>query len=89
MSLDDFRWGTTRGLARMKANFDNYNGRYLGNYTIIAMTRFYLAQILIPIIINSGIVLLIYKIFDKIIDLPIIMFFLLMMPFEIFEKNYR
>lgn len=88
LSLDDFRWGTTRGLARMEANFDNYNGRYLGNYTIIAMTRSYLAQILIPIIINSGIVLLIYKIFDKIIDLPIIMFFLLMMPFEIYRQTY-
>lgn len=88
LSLDDFRWGTSRGLARMNANFDNYNGRYLGNYTIITMTRSYLAQIIIPIIINSGIVLFIYKIFDKVIDLPIIMFFLLTMPFEIYRQTY-
>lgn len=86
--LDDFAWGTSTGLARMASNFENYNGRYFGNYTIIAMTRSYLAQIMIPIIINSGIILLIYKIFDKIINLPIIMFFVLMLPFEIYRQTY-
>lgn len=86
--LDDFAWGTSTGLARMKSNFENYNGRYLGNYIIIGMTRFYLAQIIIPTVVNSGIVLLIHKIFNRKIDLPIIMFFMLIMPFEIYRQTY-
>lgn len=88
LSLDDFRWGTTRGLDRMANNFDNYNGRYLGNYTIILMTRSYLAQVLIPTITNTGIIVLIYKILKKEVHLAIIMGLFLTIPIEIYRQTY-
>lgn len=88
LSLDDFRWGTTRGINRLINNFDNYNGRYLGNYTIILMTRSYLAQVLIPTIINTGIVILIFKILQKEVDLSIVMLLILTVPFKIYRQTY-
>src|SRR5699024_5246442 len=88
LSLDDFRWGTARGMDRLINNFDNYNGRYLGNYTIILMTRSYLAQVLIPTIINTGIVILIFKILQKEVDLSIVMLLILTVPFKIYRQTY-
>src|SRR5699024_10229938 len=88
LSLDDFRWGTARGIARLINNFDNYNGRYLGNYTIIIMTRSYLAQVLIPTVVNTGIVVLIYKMLQKEVNLSIILIFLLTIPSEIYRQTY-
>lgn len=88
LSLDDFRWGTARGMDRLINNFDNYNGRYLGNYTIILMTRSYLAQVLIPTVVNTGIVVLIYKILQKEVNLSIILIFLLTIPSEIYSQTY-
>src|SRR5699024_5320305 len=88
LSLDDFRWGTARGMDRLINNFDNYNGRYLGNYTILIMTRSYLAQVLIPTVVNTGIVVLIYKILQKEVNLSIILIFLLTIPSEIYSQTY-
>lgn len=88
LSLDDFRWGTEIGMNRLLNNFDNYNGRYLGNYTIILMTRSYLAQVLIPTIVNTGIVVFIYKILQKEVNLSIVLFLLLTLPAEVYRQTY-
>lgn len=36
---DDWTWGSTMGLDRLRIFFDNYNGRYLGNLLVLALTR--------------------------------------------------
>src|SRR5699024_1443442 len=60
----------------------------LGNYTIIIMTRSYLAQVLIPTVVNTGIVVLIYKILQKEVNLSIVLIFLLTIPSEIYRQTY-
>lgn len=85
---DDFRWGTNSGLERLSKNFDDYNGRYFGNYIIIALTRSRVVQAILPTIINTGIVLLIYKLFDKKINLSIVMLFVLTLPFNVYRQTY-
>ncbi len=85
---DDFRWATSSGIERLSRNFDNYNGRYFGNYIILSLTRSRIIQVLLPTIVNTGIVLLIYKIMDKEINLSIIMFFILTLPFNVYRQTY-
>lgn len=36
---DDWAWGTSIGLERLLDGFDEYNGRYLGNFLVIVLTR--------------------------------------------------
>lgn len=88
MTLDDFRWGSSRGLERLYRNFDNYNGRYLGNYSILLMTRSYLAKVLIQVTINTGIVLLIYNLLEKKVNLSIIMVGFVAIPIDIYSQTY-
>lgn len=88
LSWDDFRWGTTMGIDRLAKNFDNYNGRYLGNYTILLMTRSYLAQTLIPVIVNTGIVVFIYRILKREVNLSVVMALILIMPVRIYRETY-
>lgn len=36
---DDWSWGSNIGIRRLESFFDNYNGRYLGNLLVLALTR--------------------------------------------------
>ncbi|MBQ8503579.1 MAG: hypothetical protein IJ491_04790 [Clostridia bacterium] len=36
---DDWAWGSQMGIDRLKTFFDAYNGRYLGNLLVLAVTR--------------------------------------------------
>lgn len=36
---DDWAWGGQIGIDRLHEHFRNYNGRYLGNLLVIALTR--------------------------------------------------
>ena len=36
---DDWAWGSIMGIQRLDIFFDNYNGRYLGNFLVLAITR--------------------------------------------------
>ena len=36
---DDWAWGSSIGLERLSTFFDNYNGRYLGNFLILLVSR--------------------------------------------------
>lgn len=36
---DDWAWGSQIGIDRLNVFFDNYNGRYFGNFLVLAITR--------------------------------------------------
>ena len=36
---DDWAWGSQIGMDRLHTFFDNYNGRYFGNFLILAISR--------------------------------------------------
>lgn len=38
-SGDDWAWGSIMGNSRLEMFFDNYNGRYFGNFLVLAITR--------------------------------------------------
>ena len=38
-SGDDWAWGSSIGIQRLETFFDMYNGRYLGNFLVLAITR--------------------------------------------------
>ena len=38
-SGDDWAWGSQTGIDRLNTFFDNYNGRYFGNFLILAISR--------------------------------------------------
>lgn len=42
MQGDDWAWGSHIGLERLTSSFQNYNGRYLGNLLILALSRSHL-----------------------------------------------
>lgn len=46
LTHDDWAWGSTIGLDRLKSWFDNYNGRYLGNIVVMILTRYEWLKIL-------------------------------------------
>lgn len=56
---DDWAWGSQIGIDRLSNWFDNYNGRYLGNLIVLALTRNYLIRnIIISATICSTIVII-------------------------------
>ena len=36
---DDWAWGSEYGIERLMTNFDNYNGRWFGNFVVLLLTR--------------------------------------------------
>lgn len=46
-SHDDWAWGCKVGIERLESNFADYNGRYMGNYFVLAMTRSKLLQVVV------------------------------------------
>ena len=65
-SGDDWAWGSSEGLERLKNAFDGYNGRYLGNLLIILITRSVIAKVVFCTLIMFLLILVLSKIFDKI-----------------------
>lgn len=55
-SIDDFAWGTSLGIERFSSNFEDYNGRYIGNYVVLLITRYPVIRMLIYGVVNTGIV---------------------------------
>ena len=45
--LDDLTWGSSVGLDRLSNWFAGYNGRYVGNLIVIALTR-------LPTVVRAG-----------------------------------
>lgn len=57
---DDWAWGTSVGIERLNSFFENYNGRYIGNLFVLALTR---SVILKSITMSLVLTLLCYNIF--------------------------
>lgn len=64
---DDWAWGSSLGIERMKTAFDGYNGRYLGNLLIILITRSVVAKIVVCSITMFVLILILSKIFDNVL----------------------
>ena len=39
LSGDDWSWGSSDGIGRLRDSFAGYNGRYLGNLSVLVLTR--------------------------------------------------
>lgn len=61
---DDWAWGSSLGIERMKNAFDGYNGRYLGNLLIILITRSVIAKLIVCSLTMFLLILILSKIFD-------------------------
>ena len=53
---DDWAWGSKIGIDRLNNWFENYNGRYVGNLIVLAMTRSNLLKAVIMSFCLTGIV---------------------------------
>lgn len=62
---DDWAWGSKIGVERLKLWFDNYNGRYVGNLIVLAMTRSNLLKTVIMSFCLTGIAFCAESIFKK------------------------
>ena len=52
LTIDDYFWGGESGINLLKNFFNDYNGRYLGNFLVIVLTRFkYLRVTIMPAIV--------------------------------------
>ncbi len=62
---DDWAWGSQIGIDRLNVWFYNYNGRYVGNLIVLALTRSNLLKTLVMAICLTGIIFLIEYISKK------------------------
>ena len=62
---DDWAWGSKIGIDRLNNWFENYNGRYVGNLIVLAMTRSNLLKAVIMSFCLTGIVALCDYIFKR------------------------
>lgn len=86
---DDWAWGSQIGIDRLKSGFADYNGRYLGNLLIIALTRVPVIRI---IVMAAGAFLLTFltaRIVDKRIALlfPLELAMVFAMPDDLFRQT--
>ena len=56
---DDWAWGSSIGLDRLSSHFANYNGRYIGNLLVLALTR---SIILRSIVVSATLFLIVWYI---------------------------
>lgn len=62
---DDWAWGSKIGIERLKLWFDNYNGRYVGNLVVLAMTRSNLLKTVTMSFCLTGIIFCAESIFKR------------------------
>lgn len=62
---DDWAWGSSIGIERLQSWFDNYNGRYVGNLIVLALTRSTLLRNSFMAFCLTGIVFCMEKIVGK------------------------
>lgn len=56
-SGDDWQWGARLGITRLHEHFANYNGRYVGNLTVLLLTR---TPWLTPLVVGFTLVALLF-----------------------------
>nr|WP_279011936.1 hypothetical protein [Vagococcus fluvialis] len=87
-SIDDFAWGTGLGIERFSSNFEDYNGRYIGNYVVLLITRYPVIRMLIYGVVNTGIVFFMYRILNRKVPYYIILSLTLLMPLDLYRQTY-
>ena len=86
---DDWAWGTQLGLDRLKSGFVDYNGRWVGNLVVLALTR----SRILKAFVTSITLVIILKLMQKIIDdnnektKYIMILLLLLIPTGIFAQS--
>ncbi|MDT2808604.1 DUF6056 family protein [Vagococcus lutrae] len=88
LSGDDLSWGTNLGIRRLHDNFENYNGRYLGNYIIILITRSSFLKVIVYTVTNVSILWLMHNILEKRIRIEYLVLILTTIPMNIFRQTY-
>ena len=58
---DDWAWGSRLGIERLQSGFKDYNGRYLGNLLVIALTRSRLLKAAVMSVCITGTLALIWQ----------------------------
>lgn len=89
---DDWAWGTSIGLDRLKSCFKDYNGRWLGNLMVLLLTRVRILRAFIVSISISLIAILVSKIITKDEkkhrnNTLIVILLLLIIPSSIFQQS--
>lgn len=62
---DDWAWGSIIGIRRLASWFDNYNGRYIGNLIVLALTRSRLLRAAVMGITFTGIIYCVERIAQR------------------------
>ena len=88
-SQDDWGWGTQIGLDRLYSMFDGYNGRWVGNISIIILSRLRLVKAIFCSLVMLGIIVLSKKIVnDKNKQLSFLMLLLIfVIPINIIAQS--
>src|SRR4051794_32546453 len=58
LTHDDWTWGSSEGYKRFMNWFEDYNGRYMGNFFELFLTRVYWLRFLIMAVFSTLLVLL-------------------------------
>ncbi|KHK99471.1 hypothetical protein LK09_02150 [Microbacterium mangrovi] len=58
---DDWAWGSSIGAERLHTLFADYNGRYVANLVVLALTR---VPLIAPLVVGAGLTALIFLIVD-------------------------
>lgn len=87
---DDMDWGGVGGLERLANNFENYNGRYLGHFVILGITRSIILRMLVYSLVNTGIIILVSRITKAghYSTLLLTMALLLSMPSKVYGQTF-
>lgn len=62
---DDWTWGSQIGIDRLNVWFYAYNGRYVGNLVVLALTRSNILKMLVMAVCLTGIIYLVEHISKK------------------------
>jgi hypothetical protein len=86
---DDWAWGSSEGIDRLDAFFAGYNGRYAGDFAVLALTR---TPYLTPFVIGATLAAMVFLILDLSDNrtrwgYPITAALLLAMPREIWRQT--
>lgn len=89
-ALDDWRWGSEVGIARLKMWFEGYNGRYFGNIVVIVLTRM---PIVVRSMMISGVMTMLLWLIYQLVDREktsfiICMFFVICIPTDLMAQTY-
>lgn len=88
LSWDDFFWGSSSGMNQLANNFQGYNGRYLGNIIIMAITRSTILRVILYTLINTGIAFVMSKLLSDKVKMQYIILILLAIPIGIFRQTF-